>query len=311
MLVLLFLLSIWIERNNSIKNFDALFGGRLEKGYPSAGYLIINTQNGLKTCGFSVLSPTVAITASHCLDDAISVVMGLGDFSYAQNNKIVVNSAVQKAGWVNNKNRRDDFAILRFNYTNYFTEFADVDKVEMGCNYRVVAYGRTENIEEFGKFPRKSAKICTFSIEPEIFKIRADSSERSGICFGDSGSPIYIENTNKVVGIVVSILNENKYNSDPCDFNNTAIAVRTDYNVTFVNQTFQMSTNQTVNKELSNDLLVQVVDQSVFASLGLSFMDNLSSEQKVIAISIFLLGIFLIIFGIYNWLINSRSNTII
>lgn len=296
----LFILSLSSRSDQSAKDSDALFGGQIEKGYPSAGYLVINTPSGVKSCGYAVLSPTVAVTASHCVDDATSIFLGLGDFSYSSENKILAISAVQKSGWVNLKNRRDDFAILRFSSDGFFSDFADIERVEEGCKYRVVAYGRTENIEEYGRFPRKSARMCAFGIENDIFRIKADPSEKAGICFGDSGSPLYIDGTNKLVGVVVSILKNKDKQGDQCDFDNTAVVVRTDANISFVNQSFQLASNEIINRTLEyDDVLVQVVEQSLFSKLGLGFIDNLNDSQKVISFGLISFGVLLIIFAAY------------
>lgn len=301
----------FIKQDQSARDSDALFGGRLEKGFPSAGFLVANTSQGVKSCGYAVLSPTIAITASHCVDDSSSILLGLGEFDYSNVNKVVVNTAIQKAGWVNTKNRRDDFSILRFgDSSTFFTDFAEIDRVSEGCNYRVVAYGRTENIDEYGRFPRKSAKLCAFEIDNDIFRVRADSSEKAGICFGDSGSPVYIDGTNKVIGVVASILNNpNRASSDQCDFNNTGIVVRADTNINFVNQSIQLASNDTFNRELDRDIVVQVVDQSVFARLGLRFLDNLDNTQKIVSIGLITIGILTIFLSIY-FLFSGKRKTI-
>lgn len=287
------------KQDQSAQDSGALYGGSIEKGYPYAGYLIAETRNGSKSCGYAVLTPTIAITASHCVDDAESILLGLGNFNYDKVNKVIVNTAVQKSGWVNNKNRREDFAILRINEVpGFFTSFAEIGSVYEGCNFRVVAYGRTEDPSEYGRFPRKSAKLCAYSIENEIFRVVADKSEQAGICFGDSGSPVFEEGTNKVVGVIASIVkNPNKSADQQCDFGNTAIVVRTDNNLKLVNQNIQIASFEAVNVNLNTDINVEIVDTTT-ANNPLGFLDNLSNEQKIMAGGLIFLGTLFIFFAV-------------
>lgn len=245
----------------------ALYGGRLEFGYPSAGYLQAYTRQGyLNTCGFSVLNASTAVTAAHCVDDAETIEVGKGSYSRDSEEHVKVVVATQKQGWVQSQDRTQDFAILNFVGKDFFTNFAEVISPEIGCNYRVVAYGRTEDPNETFTKPRKSANVCIQQIDQNTFQFQGKDS---GLCFGDSGSPIYLENSEQLVGVVVSIIKENDTDpNDPCNISNRGIAVRPDINLGLINETQDKFDPGTGAVDLSDPVIINVVGQSPFGGQG-------------------------------------------
>lgn len=309
-LLLMFLIK-QVQENLELEESSALFGGIREKGYPSAGFLVTNTATGSKSCGYSVLSNTLAITASHCVDDATSILLGKGNFTYENIGKKVVESAIQKSGWINGKTRSEDFAILRFADTGFFRDFAEIGTVTDGCNLRVVAYGRTENADEYGQFPRKSAKLCASEILAETFKVKGDPAENSGICFGDSGSPVYIEGTNQVVGVIVSIINKVPDDPNPCDFGNTAIVVRTDANLRLVNDTIEATSTNFQDISLDTSLQIEVAEETFLEKLGLNQLENLTETEKLtIALVATVVGVLAVIFITIKTLFKPKDKKI-
>jgi V8-like Glu-specific endopeptidase len=257
-----------INQNLSLDDSSALYGGELEKGYPSAGYLISYGANGgLKTCGFSVLNKNVAITASHCVDDSTDIYVGKGDFNLNPDKNIKIIKATQKEQWVANKDRSNDFAILNFeDNSNYFQVFAQIASPVEGCNYRVVAYGRTGNSDEDFTKPRKSAILCASDIKSTTFMVKGKDA---GICFGDSGSPVYFNGSETVAGVVVSIVLEDPNDSTPCKIGNTAIVVRADANQNLINENIESIAADLQNIEVADGLTIQVADETLWDKIGL------------------------------------------
>lgn len=266
------------QKEQDIKDSSALYGGKDEYGYPSAGFLITYTKDSIKTCGYSVLTNTTAITASHCVDDAVNMYLGKNTFNSSLENKVTVLKATQKEGWINGKNRTEDFAILNFKNQGFYQEFAQVASPVEGCKYKVVAYGRTEDPLEDKIKPRKSAQLCATEIGAETFKVNGGPS--AGICFGDSGSPVYYEGTNKVVGVIVSIIHKNANDTNPCAFDNTAIVVRADANKKLIDEKIQASDPTFGGISVTDGLTISVAQETFFEKIGLGALDNLSERDK-------------------------------
>src|SRR5690348_17175222 len=107
----LYSISMMIRNDQSLTDSNALYGGELERGYPSAGYLISREVSGsIKTCGFAVLNDSIGITASHCVDNSEAIYIGQGTFSADISVAKEVLNATQKSGWISNKERNNDFA---------------------------------------------------------------------------------------------------------------------------------------------------------------------------------------------------------
>lgn len=269
-----------IQRNQSPTDAEALYGGRLESGYPSAGFLIIETTSGgLKLCGYTVLSGRLAVTASHCVDDAKNIYMGKGQFTQDSASLLKVDKAIQKAGWVESKARSSDFSILNFTDTKgFFTSFAEVASVVEGCKYRVVAYGRTENSTDSNNPPRKSTALCATSITNDTFLVQGNNS---GICFGDSGSPVFFDGTNRLVGVITSILKPaGDTSADPCGFGNTAVVVRTDANKSLIEDSLTAIDQNPQELNIVDGTTVEVASDTLLARIGLDRLNNLTEDEK-------------------------------
>jgi hypothetical protein len=298
-------LVVTLQSNEDVAPDDssALYGGVTEYGYPSAGYVVTETDKGLKTCGFSVIEPTKAVTAAHCVDEATGMYLGLGSYTSNRNDELAVSKAIQKEGWVRSNERAEDFALLRFDGANFFQSYASIAEPATGCDYRVVAYGRTE-LPDDPPMLRKSAQICITDVNSKTFKITGTGD--SGICFGDSGSPIYEEGTNKIVGFVASIVSEDDKAENPCSFNNLAIAVRADSNLALINNE-NTETVGVTDINVAKEFSIEVADESVVERLGL---DTVSTEDWMkIALGGTLAGFIVVTAILIRDLVLARKNS--
>lgn len=257
----------------------ALYGGQLETGYPSAGFMIIYTANSLKTCGYTAIRPNVAVTAGHCVDDAQRIYLGQGEFNFEHSEHAFVTKAQPKEGWAVSAKREDDFAILTFNDPAFFKDFARISSPVEGCNYRVVAYGRTEDSSTSTTKERKSGVLCANAIFDNVFYV---TGQESGICFGDSGSPVYFDGTNNLVGSVASIIKAGSDDSDPCAIGNSAIVVRTDKNTDLINNAVTTASPDAGAVAIDNsNLTIEVASETnEFPALSFTSIENLVNNSQ-------------------------------
>lgn len=216
------------------KDSSALYGGQDEKAYPSAGYLI--AYEGVQPqelCGALIIGANRAVSAAHCVTKGSSFLIGKENFSVLPTNKLTIKNVYAHPNW-DNKRSNFDVALLELQ-TDQKGEIATVATPKRSCDYRIVAYGRTERDTQNLSLERsrKSADICVTLIENDVVYV---NSRDGGICVGDSGSPIFEKNTNNVIGIVSAIIVNN--NEDPCFVGNTGIAVRLDTKNSFVRDEF-------------------------------------------------------------------------
>lgn len=258
---------------------SALYGGQFETGYPAAGFLIIYTANSIKTCGYTAIRPNVAVTAGHCVDDAERIYLGQGEFNFNHSEHAFATKAQPKEGWAVDKRREDDFAILTFQDSNFFRDFADISSPIEGCNFRVVAYGRTEDQETSSSKERRSGILCANAIYDKVFYV---TGKDGGICFGDSGSPVFFEGTSNLAGVVASIIKVADDNSDPCAVGNSAIIVRADTNTELINNAVSQASPSSDPVAIDDTLVIEVASESesAFPVFSFSSVENLVTNSE-------------------------------
>jgi hypothetical protein len=220
---IIFLFYYNFQKNTGIDDSSAIFGGKDEYGYLSAGYLVsFETKNSVRSCGLFYLDNTTAVTAAHCVEKGGSFFVGEKNFSYLEDENIQVNEVIIHPKW-DGKNRNYDIAIVKFVPHNF--ETAIISDIELGCGYEIVGYGSTEidSVLEPGVRLRKSYSLCIDGFSDNVLYI---SGETGGVCFGDSGSPIFKSGTNRVVGILSAVYTLPGENDKYCAIGNNAVAVR-------------------------------------------------------------------------------------
>jgi len=183
---------------------SAIFGGRLESGYDFAGYMVSDKGNGdIEVCGTVIINKTTAITAAHCVDSNLKVSIGLGNFSTNINDYYTVAKVDIHPNWENGKSISSDVAVLTLQDPIILNTYGEISTAEISCDYTVVGYGKQDNNNDY--YPlRKSADLC---IESTNFSDESISfnGEDGGLCFGDSGSPIFKKGTNQFVSVASRI----------------------------------------------------------------------------------------------------------
>lgn len=200
------------ELNNSPEDSGAIFGGRLESGYEFAGYVISDLGDTLKICSAIFLSPTQAATAAHCLDNDGEKFVGLGNYTSSRSSYKEIKEVIINPEWDSSNKVENDMGLIILKEPVQLSQYAEIVQPTAGCGYVVVGYGKQDTSDNFTPL-RKSADVCIESTNYLGTSI-SFSGREGGLCFGDSGSGIFLQNTNKLVTIASSI--------DSCYINNFA-----------------------------------------------------------------------------------------
>ena len=79
---------------------------------------------------------------------------------------------------------------------------------------------------------RKKASVCIEEVSSHTFIVRGQDG---GVCYGDSGSPVFKKGTNELIGVLSSIrTSASESKGGPCSLENRANAVRVDKNIGFI-----------------------------------------------------------------------------
>ncbi|GEM_PF-2823958 len=274
---------------------SALYGGESENSYLASGYLIAYQNNQpSELCGLVYLEGGIALSAAHCADKGTKFTGGIGQFNVLTFGDIQFSAFSQHPGWDHKKSTYD---VARYTLSSLGTQAinqtATIGVPKQNCNYRIVAYGRTEvdgeNLEL--NRPRKGADLCITSIENDIFYLNSSSG---GICVGDSGSPIFEKNTNTVVGIVSAI--RAKDASNPCYIGNVAIASRLDTKSDYikaVSNTAPISTPSTIPESINQFTRVIVEENLSLFDQAQKFMIQYAAQLQI---AVYMLGIGVVFF---------------
>ncbi len=214
----------------------AIWGGRVnETGYPYSGY-IISYLNAFKAniCGTVFLSQDVAISAAHCIDRQVNTVsVGYNEYTYDQSSNYDVKDIITLPEWDGEDNRFDMAIIKIAEPLTGVSVFGNVSTPTPGCNYEVLGYGNTENDSEFpmSERQRKSMEVCINRVDDRLIFMKGTGG---GICFGDSGSPIFEKDTNRLVGVISGIIPTSSDEENYCHIDNKAVGVRLDVNLDFI-----------------------------------------------------------------------------
>lgn len=193
-----------LRRSLNPTDSSAIFGGKLENGYDFTGYIVSNKGNGdLEICGAVLINQNNALTAAHCADGNSQIYFGINQFTTDSSQYIKVTKVDIHPNWINNQPISGDIALLKLEKSIILNNYAEVAKAEKSCDYTVVGYGKQD--ENSNYYPlRKSADLCINSTDFSDGSISFTGLD-GGLCFGDSGSPIFKKGTNQLVSIASRI----------------------------------------------------------------------------------------------------------
>ncbi len=233
------------------------------ENYPFAGFLItevVNPPNENEKyiiCGVNFVSPYQVITAAHCVENTKSMVASYGNvdesvFKKLGNYRIIIPEKYDPRMYKKNKILIEeigvgDLAIVNLQQPVSLKQYAQISKPTVGCDYYVVGYGKNE-LEPEKYNERRGIPACVDKINPENLLIRFPG--KGFFCYGDSGSGLYRQGTNQLVGIVSALSS----NTD-CQNASLYIATRLDSNKNFLNTYLEtnFSSTETPNEPESFD----------------------------------------------------------
>lgn len=238
-----FLFNRYEDGDSAVDDSSAIFGGKDEDGYPSAGYLVsYESANTVTTCGLTYVSQNIAVTAAHCVENSNTFFVGVDEFSYIESANFEVLEIFAHPQW-DGEQRAYDLAVIRFE-NEATVSTSTIAPAEVGCGYEIVGYGSTELDATLdpGVRLRKSYQLCIDAFTDNNIYF---SGETGGVCFGDSGSPIFKTGTNQVVGVLSAVFPLPGFTDRYCDIGNNALAVRLDTFESYVAQ-YSQSTFSTL-----------------------------------------------------------------
>jgi secreted trypsin-like serine protease len=186
---------------------ESVVGGHTETGYAPVGYLIHGTSpSSMKgpVCGATLVAPSVAVSASHCINafpgDGFGVSFGkAGAGPQYVAKKVFMHPLYDPNGF---ERYRNDISVLIFAQP-ISQPVAHIASAASGDSTRYIGYGRTTpggpDVQTGYTFERKSAlEKMTATDALSIYTTGVDG----GLCWGDSGGPLFRDGTNDVLGVL-------------------------------------------------------------------------------------------------------------
>jgi V8-like Glu-specific endopeptidase len=243
-----------VDQSDEVDDVSVLFNARDESGYPSTVHLLSKTFSGeTHLCGGTVIGNGVIMTAAHCVDDVQDLAIGVntidingGKFAYVTD--ITIKNGWNPdfssgAGWSVDR-MRNDLAIVKYEPGDLSgAAIGTVTRPSEQCNYKLVGYGMRidESVVDIGNLRKKqSIDVCITELDKDLMYLTPETG--TGICFGDSGSPVYEKGTNNVVGVISSVLG--KIPNQPCSIDNKALGVRLDTHSAFIASNSSIDTSE-------------------------------------------------------------------
>lgn len=172
-----------------------LLGGDVDTA--DSAVVALERGNGDLLCTGTLISPTVVLTAAHCMDMAGSdpgLLVFFGSDIHSDGVAIGVKRAQQQPDWTGDI-YHNDVAVVLMNYPQRDIQPAQLSTTPatdlIGSDYRVVGFGVNDQVNQTVDGKKRSGMVAIADAPTDKDDIIFDDSNTI-VCFGDSGGPGFV-----------------------------------------------------------------------------------------------------------------------
>ena len=195
----------------------AILNGKPDTAHPYVGILVTDIEGQrVPVCSGFLVNSTTFVTAAHCVDD-LGDLPALVSFDqrFTPSSPVVTGTAVPNPGFGSADADTHDLALIDLDtpvtdrgYARLpaLGRLASADKKDV---LTIVGYGANGFVKGAGK-PAPDFRLVRSVGDSRISKLEKTGFNlrmQAGICFGDSGGPVLLGDTNLVVGVASFVSN--------------------------------------------------------------------------------------------------------
>ena len=188
--------------------------------YPYVGALVGTFEGGTYPyCSGTLISPTVFLTAAHC-DIGTGTACVTFDAQYTSRSKLYCGEFIAHPDYNQSQSNPNDVAVVVFDRAikgikpaqiasaGLLDQMAKAGTLNQSTTFTSVGYGAQEpgHKNQLTYLDRREYAVGTFNaLSPGFLRVSQNpATGDAGTCFGDSGGPVFLGDTNIVVAITTT-----------------------------------------------------------------------------------------------------------